>query len=293
MEIGKYIKELLFIHDCVIIPGFGGFVANYRPADVNELAWTFSPPSKSILFNRHLIHNDGLLIDYISQKNNMDYSKSMELVKEFADRIMTSVSNNAKFQVDEVGFFYFDAQRKLQFQDESTTNFLIESYGLSTFVFNPVEQEQEETVRAVTYRSSPIRRWIYTGVAASLVAAMVLIPVKTGYVEQMNFGFLKKDVPQQHIVQEITDAAVDGGTENFEWTSLTCYIIVGSFKDFSNARGMHQRLSGQGHDPKIMEASNGYYRVAIHSTKDAGVAMEKLSAIRKIEGFESAWMLRE
>ena len=74
---------------------------------------------------------------------------------------------------------------------------------------------------------------------------------------------------------------------------LTYNIIVGSFKDFNNARGMLNKLSRQGHDPKIMEASNGYYRVAIHTTNDEGTASDKLSEIRQTEGFESAWMLKE
>ena len=295
MEIGKYIKELLFIHDCVIIPGLGGFVSNYRPADVNELARTVSPPSKSILFNRNLIHNDGLLIGYISQKNGLDYRESEVIVKAYADQIIKSVSEDSKFAVDDVGFFYSDSGMKLQFQDELTTNFLIESYCLSTITFDPVEQEREqvEFVPMATYRTS-IRRWVYTGVAASLVAAMVLLPVKTGYVEHMNFGWMKKDIPEQVIHQ---DPAEDPAATDMEsiivLPQLTYNIIVGSFKDFNNAKGMLNKLSGQGHDPKIMEASNGYYRVAIHTTNDAAIASDKLSEIRQTEGFESAWMLKE
>lgn len=293
MEIGKYIKELLFIHDCVIIPGLGGFVANYRSADMNELARTISPPSKSILFNRNLIHNDGLLIDYVLQRNGLDYRQSEELVRAYADQIMKSVSNDAKFSVDEVGFFYSDSGRKLQFQDELTTNFLIESYGLSSIIFDPVEQEKEEFVPVVTYRAS-VRRWVYTGVAASLVAAMVLIPVKTGYVEHMNFGWLKKDIPEQVIRQDPTENAMTTDMESaIELFPLTCHIVVGSFKDFSNARKMHNQLSEKGHDPKILEASNGYYRVAIFTTKDPGMASDQLTEIRKAEGFKSAWILKE
>jgi len=295
MEIGKYIKELLFIHDCVIIPGLGGFVANYRPAEMNELSRTISPPSKSILFNRKLIHNDGLLIGYVSQKNGLDYRKSEELVKAYADQIMKSVPNEGKFPVDEVGFFYSDSEMKLQFQDELTTNFLVESYGLSTIIFDPVEQEQEieDFVPTITYRAS-VRRWVYTGVAASLVAAMVLIPVKTGYVEHMNFGWMKKNIPEQVIQQNPSEDPVAADLETaIELPAITYHIIVGSFKDFNNASGLHSRLSEQGHAPKIMEASNGYYRVAIHTSNEAGIATEKLSEIRQTDSFESAWMFKE
>ena len=46
LEITKYIQELLFVHDCVILPGFGGFVANYRPAKIDENQQIVHPPSK-------------------------------------------------------------------------------------------------------------------------------------------------------------------------------------------------------------------------------------------------------
>jgi hypothetical protein len=303
MEIGKYIKELLFIHDCVIIPGLGGFVANYRPAEVNELSKSISPPSKSILFNRNLVHNDGLLIGYVSQKTGSDYNKSEELVKEYAERINKSISDGEKFPADEIGFFYADSQRRLQFQDETTTNFLLASYGLTTVHFEPVEKEQVAIIPEVVYRSEGtgdrvpvmnLRRWIYTGVAASLVAAMVLIPVKTGYVEHMNFGWLNRESHQQVIQHDQTSDPVSADTETtIELTPLNYHIIVGSFKDFSNARKLNTRLSEQGHGSKIMEASNGYYRVAIHTAEDAGMASDELSKIRQMEGFEKAWILKE
>ncbi|NLA48282.1 MAG: hypothetical protein GX876_02335, partial [Bacteroidales bacterium] len=61
MDITSFIRELLFSHDCVIVPGFGGFVGNYAPARIDRATSTFYPPSKQISFNRNLRNNDGLL----------------------------------------------------------------------------------------------------------------------------------------------------------------------------------------------------------------------------------------
>ena len=303
MEIGEYIKELLFIHDCVIIPGLGGFVANYTPAEVNEFAGTLSPPTKSILFNRNLIHNDGLLIGHVSYRTGEDYRKCEDLVKAYADRIMKSVADGNKYVVDDVGFFYNESGRSLRFQQEGTTNFLTASYGLSTVRLDPVEKEQQEFVPEVVYRASAtpdrgpkagVRRWVYTGVAASLIAAMVLIPVKTGYVEHMNFGWMNEKTNTQVVQQAQAPDQITPGEETWiEPPAQNFHIIVGSFKDFSNARRLHNQLSDQGHEPQIMEASNGYYRVAILSTGEAAIASDKLNDIRKLTGFESAWILKE
>ncbi len=66
MDITAFIRELLFGHDCVIVPGFGGFIGNYTPARIDKSTSTFYPPVKQISFNRNLNHNDGLLVGRIS-----------------------------------------------------------------------------------------------------------------------------------------------------------------------------------------------------------------------------------
>ena len=66
MIIANYISDLLYRYDCVIVPDFGGFVANRIGAQVNNFTHTFSPPTKQITFNGLLKHNDGLLANYIA-----------------------------------------------------------------------------------------------------------------------------------------------------------------------------------------------------------------------------------
>ena len=70
MNITLYINKLLNLHDCVILPGFGGFVTNYVNAKVSEKN-IFSPPRKIVAFNRNLKNDDGLLINYIINKEGL------------------------------------------------------------------------------------------------------------------------------------------------------------------------------------------------------------------------------
>jgi hypothetical protein len=37
MKIEQYISELLYKYDCVIVPGLGGFVANYKSATIQPI----------------------------------------------------------------------------------------------------------------------------------------------------------------------------------------------------------------------------------------------------------------
>ncbi|MBA3284223.1 MAG: SPOR domain-containing protein, partial [Nitrosopumilus sp.] len=59
MKIDQHISQLLYHHDCVIVPGFGGFVTNSQPARIHPVQHQFYPPSKSLGFNIHLRRNDG------------------------------------------------------------------------------------------------------------------------------------------------------------------------------------------------------------------------------------------
>ena len=51
MNIGKYVHELLLENDTVIIPGFGAFISNYKPAEIDEETNELKPPAKEVTFN--------------------------------------------------------------------------------------------------------------------------------------------------------------------------------------------------------------------------------------------------
>ena len=52
---------LLHDHDCLVIPGLGGFVARPVPARFDEDKGEWIPPGRDVLFNPKLIVRDGLL----------------------------------------------------------------------------------------------------------------------------------------------------------------------------------------------------------------------------------------
>ncbi|MBK8367638.1 MAG: hypothetical protein IPL10_09520 [Bacteroidetes bacterium] len=51
-QITHLIAELLFKHDCVIVPNFGGFVARNYNSNFSKGSNVLYPQSKHILFNK-------------------------------------------------------------------------------------------------------------------------------------------------------------------------------------------------------------------------------------------------
>lgn len=129
-KIDKHIEELLHEHDCVIVPDFGGFITSKKPAYFNPFTSVFSPASKKILFNKHLVYNDGLLAAKIAEKKSLSMEESQRLLIEFKDDCFLRLNEEGRVEVEKVGVLFFDKEKNIQFQ-QASTNFLKESYGLS------------------------------------------------------------------------------------------------------------------------------------------------------------------
>ena len=84
MTIAKYINDLLYRYDCVIVPNFGGFITNRIGAKVNPFTNNFYPPTKQISLNAHLKQNDGLLVNYIASVENISFAKPSIFLRRLA-----------------------------------------------------------------------------------------------------------------------------------------------------------------------------------------------------------------
>lgn len=140
LKIEKYIAQLLRDFDCIIIPGLGGFVANYSPAQYSMAKGLLSPPSKAVIFNRNLINNDGLLVNHFSVNENISYSDAQSLLNLFVTDCKIQLASGKRIEFDELGVLYLDNEKNLQFRPDYSANFLTESFGLHPVVAKELVQ---------------------------------------------------------------------------------------------------------------------------------------------------------
>lgn len=138
MDIRVHIARLLEEHDCVILPGFGGFIGNYAPARIDPVSHSFIPPAKKILFNINLRQNDGLLYNRIVTDEGVSYANALILVNELIETIRYSLKNGKPFTFPEVGRLFTGKESTLQFEQEKNSNLLPDAFGLPTFISPPV-----------------------------------------------------------------------------------------------------------------------------------------------------------
>jgi cell division septation protein DedD len=134
MDISKHISSLLYEHECVIVPGLGGFVSNYAPAKIHPVQHLFQPPSKTILFNPGLKNNDGLLINAIAGQENISYPDALAVVEEFSKKTFATIKSGGRVELSNIGVLYTGIEGNILFRQDEKNNYLKDAYGLSSFV---------------------------------------------------------------------------------------------------------------------------------------------------------------
>lgn len=289
MEINHYIKELLLLNDCVIIPEFGGFVANYKPA-TNENN-RFFPPTKEIAFNNKLISNDGLLINHISQTEGISYFSARQKLDNFVEETLLNLERNRNVYFEGVGYLHYDSRENLQFEPQLKQNLLIDSYGLPDFSYEKLYQRQiPKPAFKVEYREPvPVifqkRKLKKLTVAIPLLMAMALIPMKNNkeYLSKSDMGLWETLIESTPMIpapaEEQNVAQFDPGASSPVTEEFKYFIIGGSFKSEENANKYIEQLSAKGYTGKNLGIFKGLHRVAMKGFSTMEEAQKELNSI--------------
>ncbi len=175
MNIEKHIVRLLYAHDCVIVPGFGGFICRYAPAALDPETHVASPPSKRIAFNPELKRNDGLLASFIASAEKVDYADAFTGLQGFAGRWTRQLSSRRKVVIDGLGILYADREGLIHFDADRRGNFLYDSFGLAPVKLSPVEQPARRSHTRAPSRP-PAQKPSLVPIAA-LFILMVMVPM--------------------------------------------------------------------------------------------------------------------
>ncbi len=130
----QYISELLHRHECVIIPGLGGFLTNYLPARIDNETNRFFPPSCQIAFNAGLSGNDGILADFVARNEQISYKEALGRIRLWVDDGYDLLRKGKAIELPEVGCIRINPEGNLQFEAANRINFLGDAFGLTSFI---------------------------------------------------------------------------------------------------------------------------------------------------------------
>ncbi len=146
MQLGKYISDLLYHHDQVILPGFGAFSTRYVPAKFIPEKKIVESPTKVAEFSPEPSTGSTPLIAYMAEKEGRSIDWINDFLKKLVKEIVTSIESGNKVEFEYLGVFQLDADGLLQFIPDPKVNYLKEDTGLSQ-VKAPEQKEMEADIK--------------------------------------------------------------------------------------------------------------------------------------------------
>ena len=192
MNLYNVIYQLVCENDCVIIPGFGGFVTNRFSADVDFSKQEFYPPSRKVAFNENLSLSDGMLLNYISQTENVSWAEAEQTVKSFVNELNEKLADGRALSFDGLGEFSRRTGNLVFVPDCS--NLLDESFGLASFNFPMLPSESKPRIESAIISGKKDKKKFKAGraiawslSAAAVVGGLICMSLYMGWFDRM-FG---------------------------------------------------------------------------------------------------------
>ncbi|MEE3037100.1 MAG: SPOR domain-containing protein [Bacteroidota bacterium] len=324
-DINKYISDLLCEHNCVVIPQFGGFVANYSSARIDVNTNYMSAPKKSIVFNKSLQNNDGLLVNEIALCQGLTFKQAQKILKEYVLNLNESLKLYKKVYIDDVGSLLLTDENSLLFVQSDTRNHLLDSYGFNTIQYPKINRytfknELEGKIKSLdkTQTNYNKKRWLK--VAAVMLPLIMLSAVSISNKDSLHNAYAnllplipKTSSHSESFSPNLSDYEVYSPTQNISGAlskfyvsklernitaenallnNMQSFIVAGAFSSIINAEKLVSKLKTDGYsNAKIIgQSHSGLHRVAYSSYSDISKAMIDLKLIRKDNS--SAWLLK-
>ncbi|MDY6801473.1 MAG: HU family DNA-binding protein [Bacteroidota bacterium] len=327
MDIKKHIKQLLVENQGVVIPGLGGFIAEYEPAAFDVSENKFLPPTKKILFNPKYSFSDHKLIDFIAQQENIDKEKAKTELKKFVSKVKSQLKDGKNVEFPAIGTLHQNAKGEILFTWDKRSNLLAEAFGLKDLKTSTYEKQKQPKDEIPQKSKSGKKLWITVSSAAAILLLIALSWYYTDGYTNLWFLSSNKSIPKENVVAKkpktkayldsiaradsikaIINQTIDGTTNKKEalfyqepeeskpakdkqqYTQF--HIIAGSFKKMENAEKFCGDLKAMGYEPVIIESDKNLLRISIYSYPDEISALKKLYKLRETSEIKSVWILK-
>lgn len=225
LRIVSHIEQLLWMHDCVIIPGIGGFVFEYRPAGIGEQSGLFVPPQKEALFNPTLCHNDGLLAESYMKTYGLEYTQALEKIENDIRELKETLSGQGSISLGTTGRLRMGEEGNIVFEHSDTLHFDLASYGLGEFRMPTLAMLMQEQAGRPGKKDAgkqkdtiyiPVSvRFLRTMVASAAAVALFLLvstPVKEVDTDAYTASFIPSEVIIPREAPAVEKATVPAAT---------------------------------------------------------------------------------
>lgn len=313
MDLSAELVRLLRTHNCVAIPGFGGFVTQSHPATMHPVEHLLKPPSKQIGFNPDLKQNDGLLQNALMYRG-ASAEQARDDVQAFSLNSSEQLDQHGMIRIAGLGKLLRDNKGVVRFIQDTDNNLLDTAYGLEPVQLAPVIRKREKKAAAYEPAHESKRRRLPVGL---LAAASVLLLLATGTaIFFLNDGFRSyamsvyhnvfpntesakselsftvpriKQTPAIHDWRYLADARVSTITPATGDNARGFYVVIGAFSSDRNAQRLRDRVSSTYPTTTVFKSRSGLMQVGIYGATTSQSATPLLGEVQNsIE--PNAWL---
>lgn len=145
ISLARHIELLLLDHDCVIVPGLGGFIANHADAQyAGGEEHLFLPPYRTIGFNQQLQVNDGLLVQsYMTAYDTSYPSANLQMEKDL-EKMMYELEMRGEYELENIGTLKKGLNQNISFIAPETGALTPSLYGLYSYEMKSLQHVIKE-----------------------------------------------------------------------------------------------------------------------------------------------------
>ena len=293
MQLSKAINSLLYTNDCVTVPGFGSFIVNKFSSVYDEKNGKFYPPSRRVSFNSKIKNNDGLLANFISNEDGIDFSVA---VKNIHNEVINwkKKLNKEPLVLNNIGELSYNSDENIVFSPDLDSNHFLGSFGLPSIYY----KKQPDLVS--TYNESTLKKYNDLKVNSSnprvpdfvkYAAALVIIISTTFFLSKeyeeyiIENQLILEQENRQKTIQRVESAVFDFGSIpaielEIKVQPNKFHIIAGAFGVKSNADKLYNNLLSKGYNPtKLPLNDKGLIPISFDNfsnRKEAVIALRQL-----------------
>ncbi len=210
IDLTPHIFAILFQHETVIFPGFGGLVTSYKPASIDYVQGIIFPPSTSTSFNERMNTSDGLLEKFVRSQFNLPTEEATQAIVDYVENLNALLDKGEIVLLPKVGRLYRNYERKLQFLPENT-NFNKASYGLPPVHFYPILRANEGTPVGeapkpveqpkMVGKSRPLSKWMQMALPVLIGCGLLSITISLYFLQPVQPGLADSEPKKVPVVE--------------------------------------------------------------------------------------------
>ena len=177
----EHIEYLVARHDCVVIPGWGAFIANYSPARYrDDESCVLERPRRSIGFNSSVVHNDGLLAQSLVRREGISFDAAMRFIGDSVASFRKQLAADSEVSMGQVGYFRRNDGRYIEFVPTVHDNATDGYFGLADVEVKTVSDLERELAAQQQAPAAVVERRNLFSRKATRIAASVAVLIGLG-----------------------------------------------------------------------------------------------------------------